>query len=109
MSIESVVRETLLPIVPIVEPQSYDGKALEYIVFTYTELPALDADGRPGALRYLLSISWYLPRGVNPREKKRQIAEELWAAGMTYPSVTDASDDAGQHYVFECEASDGDF
>lgn len=106
MSVERTVRGALLPIVPVVEPHSYDGKALEYIVFSYTEIPALDADGRPGALRYLLSISWYLPWGVNPREKKRQIAEELWAAGCTYPSVVDASDEDGQHYIFECEALD---
>lgn len=108
ISIESVVRTSLLPIVPIVEPHRYDGEALEYITFNYTELPGLHADGRPGALRYLLQIHWYLPHGTNPNEKKRQIAEELWAAGLTYPSVVDASDDDGQHYVFECEgASNG--
>lgn len=108
MSMDSLVRAALLPIVPIVQPQQYDGEALEYITYVCTTLPELPAEGRPAALRYLLQISWYLPHGVNPNEKKRQIAEELWAAGLTYPSVTDASDEEGQHYVFECEgAEDG--
>ena len=109
MSMDSLVREALLPLVPIVEPHSYDGEELEYITFQSTVLPEIHADGHPRALRHLLQVHWFLPRRVNPNAKKRAIAEELWAARLTYPSITDASDEEGQHYVFECEgAENGD-
>lgn len=106
MSIDSLVRSALLPIVPIVQPHQYEGEALEYVTYNYVTIPDVPAESRPAALRYLLQIGWWLPHGVNPNEKKRQIAEELWAAGLTYPSITDASDEDGQHYVFECEGAD---
>lgn len=107
MSLNQRIRAALLPIVPIVEPNRYDGEALEYITFRYDTLTEISAEGRPGALRHLVTVNWYLPNGVNPAGKKRQIAEELWAAGLTYPQVVDASDEEGQHYAFECEAADG--
>ena len=46
---------------------------------------------------------WFLPAKVNPLERKRQLRQALIAAGFTAPTITPASDDDGQHYVFECE------
>lgn len=104
MSVDQLIREALTPIVPAVSPNRYDGEATEYITFIDTILPELDADDKPHALRHLLLINWWLPHGVNPNTKKRLIAERLFGAGCTYPSVTPIPDDDGQHYAFECEA-----
>ena len=113
MSIEKRVRDALLPIVPVVEPLRYDGDALIYITFSYDELGEVFAEGQAQELRYLLSIRLHLPlrptqggESVNPRAYKRQIKAALVAAGCTTPNITDASDDGGQLYVFECEAVD---
>ena len=113
MSIEKRVRDALLPIVPVVEPLRYDGDALTYITFSYDELGEVYAEGQAQELRYLLSVRLHMPlrptqggESVNPRAYKRQIRAALSAAGCTTPNVTDASDDAGQLYVFECEAVD---
>ena len=111
MSIEARIRAALLPIVPIVEPDRYSGEATTYIVFRYDEIPALHCANRGSMVRYVLSISLYLPlrpraagESTNPRALKRRIKAALEAAGCTTPSITDASDDEGRLYVFECEA-----
>ena len=114
MSLEARLREQLLPIVPVVKPQRYDGDALEYIVLRITVVPDLHAESQPRAFRCLVSVHWYLPlrleaypsEGINPLERKKQIASAIRAAGCTWPSIEDASDDNGQHYVFECEGMD---
>lgn len=111
MSIESRVRAALLPIVPIVESDYYMGKATTYIVFRFDEIPALHCRNRGGETRYLLSVSLYLPlrptevgESSNPRTLKRQIKTALEDAGCTTPTITDASDELGRLFVFECEA-----
>lgn len=106
MSINSKIRKALLPLVDTVVPSEYSGEKLEYIVFTDTVVPEVPAEGRPGVLRHLLLINWYFPKGVNPLEKKRAIAEELWSAGFTYPSITELEEENGQHFAFECEGKE---
>jgi hypothetical protein len=114
MSIDATIRTALTPIVPIVKPIVYAGTELEYIVFNYTELPALHADNRPHAIRYLVQLHWFAPWrtesgvAINPNVKKKQIKQALANADFTYPRVINASDDEGQHFVFEFEAVDGD-
>lgn len=111
MSIEARIRAALLPIVPIVEPDRYTGEATTYIVFRYNEIPALHCANRGSMVRYILSISLYMPlrpkaagESSNPNRLKRQIKAALEEAGCTTPSITDASDDDGRLFVFECEA-----
>ena len=66
------------------------------------------AEGMPSVIRNPVILNWYLPVGVNPLEKKKIMCRALAAAGFTYPSVTNASDEGSQHFVFECEWADGD-
>ena len=108
MSIDVTIRNAITPIAPIVKPNIYTGSETEYIVFNYSELPTLHADGRPHAIRYLVQVHWYLPLKTNPNTKKKQIKNALHGAGFTYPSTTNASDGEGQHFVFEMEGFDGD-
>ena len=51
-------------------------------------------------------VHWFLPAGINPEEKLTQISRALAQLG-TYPTVEDASDLTGQHFVFEMQAADG--
>lgn len=88
-------------------PNQYTGKALEYITWKYNEIPELFADSEPGAARYMVMVNYYLPAQKNPRSMKRRIRAALVAAGCLLPTITNASDKEGQHYVFECEAVDG--
>lgn len=107
MSIDEKLQKALTPIVPTVEPHISEDTALEYIGFLYNEYPRLHADGRPRARLFSLQVHWFLPLDENPNTKKRQIEAALMAAGCTAPSIVDASDEKGQHYIFECEAKEG--
>lgn len=107
MSVETKLRTALTPIEEIVKPNLYDGPETEYIVFNYDELGNMWADDRPRAILYRVMVHLYLPHGETPLTKKRRICEALFAAGATWPEVTNASDRDGQHYVFECEMQEG--
>ena len=107
MSLEETIKTALQPLVQVVVPNVYTGDQLEYIVFNYDEL-FFYAESTAKERRCLVQVHWYLPQKVNPRQKKRQIANALADAGFTYPTINDASDGDGQHYVFECEYADGD-
>lgn len=90
-----------------VYPNAYTGEQLEYIVWAYTELPAVFADSAPRAARYLVQAHYYLPHKKSPSGMKQVLRWALFRTGCTWPSITNASDEEGQHYVFECEYTDG--
>lgn len=108
MTVNEVLRDAVQSIVPICDPDNYSGDSAEYCTFDYTEVPDSFGDDMPQAIRYLVSLHWHLPTGVNPIAKKRQIRKALLAAGFSAPTVTNASDADGKHYVFECEYLDGE-
>ena len=102
-SVEQRIRDALLPIVPVVEPLLYKGSAKTYIVFNYDSIGAVFAESTLAEQRELIQVHLYLPHGKNPVSLKRRIAVALVKAGATYPMITSAGDDQGQHYVFETE------
>ena len=101
--IDERLRAALLPSGLPVFPNLYTGDALEYLVTNYTMLPALQAGDRPGAARYLVQVHYYLPHKKNPNAVIEALCKALHAAGFTAPSVQNAADGSGQHYVLECE------
>ena len=104
--IDTRIRTALAPLGLPVEPNEYEGEAMEYLSYRYSELGAVHADGDPNAIRYILDLHWYLPRGQNPENGKNRIRHLLHAAGTTWPNIVNASDKESQHYVFECEIAD---
>jgi hypothetical protein len=114
VSLNTIIRAAITPIVPECVPDQYTGAATEYCTFNYTELPDAFGDEMPGAIRYLVQLHYFCPyigkngSYFNPYTKKKQLKNALLNAGFTYPSVTNASDADGQHYALECEYSDGD-
>jgi hypothetical protein len=104
------LRQALLPLVPIVEPDAYGGPDEEYIVFRVSEIPVFFGDNEPEYFRCLISINWYLPRYLtaDPLKKKRAIRQALVEAGFTHPTVTPIGDENGPAWCFETEAIDGD-
>ena len=103
MSINSIIRTAVLPIVPICEPHLYDGTATEYCTFNYTRYPDDFADDSPRAIGHSVQLHYCLPLNQNPNTKLNQLADALFAAGFVYPNIVDATDDVGQHYVLETE------
>lgn len=88
-------------------PHVYTGTLLRYVVWNYSVLPALWADSRPRAARYLVQVHFYLPHKEDARETILALQRALADAAFTWPALTDAADADGQHWVLECEYVDG--
>lgn len=94
---------TILPLFPNV----YTGEELSYLVYNYYVLPEVFADSVAHAARYSIQLHLYLPQKVNPNPTKLSIINACIANNFTFPSMTNASDGDGQHYVFEFEYVNG--
>ncbi len=104
MSINSRIVVALDGLTP--SPVSADtkkGNAAEYIVFNYTTIPADYGDDEAGHYRLLVQVDLFAPHEKNTVALRREISRRLVSAGFARPSITPASDERGQHYVFEFE------
>ncbi len=110
MSIDDKLRSAIKPLVAEIAPDLYLGNAEEYCTYNYTEAPDGFGDNAAHVTRYLVQLHWFLPLKRRPHPKKKQLKRALAAVrGFTAPIVTNASDDVGQHYVFEFDAMEGGF
>lgn len=108
MSLDSKIISALTSACADIQPNRYTGTAKTYMVFNYYEMPTVHAEGKPNVIRYSVQVHYYCPHGTNPNTKKSDIAKKIWEMGCaTYPSITNASDNTGQHYVFEFEYLEG--
>lgn len=92
-----------LPVIPGVDTGSLE----RCITFNYDLIPAQFAGNRPAFYRALVQIHLLLPLPENSVGRRMEIAAALAEAGLTWPEIIDATDEHGQHYVFECEAITG--
>lgn len=107
--IDSKIRAAVKPLVGVCVPDLYTGDAGEYCTFNFNELPAGFGDNVPHVIRYLVQVHWFLPLKKRPQPTKKALRRALMAVrGFTAPEIINASDEMGQHYVFEFEAVDGD-
>ena len=104
MTVDERSKTALSTYVSEIQPNIYKGTSLEYIVYNYHEYGDCYAESAPGEYRCMVQVHWYLPHGVNPNTKKKQIRNALIAAGFAYRSTVNASDKDSQHYTFECVA-----
>lgn len=86
----------------------YPGDDAEYCTINCVDMPDSFGDDRPAVARHLVQVHWFAPYGDNPTKRKRALCAALIQAGCTYPEITDASDENGMHFTFECEYLDGD-
>lgn len=101
MNLDERIRTALDGVCNVVVPQVYTGAETEYIVFNYSEYPLVFADDEPQTIGYSVQVHLFMPLKPNPNAKKDSIKNALFAAGFTYPSIQDVTDDEGQHYVFQ--------
>ena len=105
-NVEEAVKRAVSPLFPC-EAGTYTGTALEYVTWTVYQLPQVYGEHGPAAARYPVMVHYWLPHGKNPNPGKLRISKALFDQGFTWPSVTNASDGDGQHYVFECNYVNG--
>lgn len=108
MTVDEALVFAIEPIVPEVAPQVYEGSATEFCTYNHTDIANLFADGRPGVIVYLVQVHYCAPIGQDCWRKLVNLKNALFNVGCTYPTVEDASDKNGQHYVLECQYKDCD-
>lgn len=106
MSCDEAINDAFAEILPLY-PNVYTGDELTYLVYNYYVLPEVFAESVSHASRYSIQLHLYLPQKVNPNALKLSIIGACVNNGFTYPSMTNSSDDEGQHYVFEFEYVNG--
>lgn len=102
MSLNSIMIEALESVAPVY-PDSYNGDKLTYIVFNYSTRGAIFADDAPGCELYAVQVHYFCPSGVSSLSARETIKNQLFLNGFTWPEEINATDDEGQHFVFECE------
>lgn len=87
--------------------ESYNGPEAEYLVFNYTEIPDDFGDDEPGHYRQLIQVHLFSTPERDITGLRRKIRRRIIGAGFTAPTVVPASDQNGQHLVFEFEGVEG--
>ena len=106
MNIDERIRAAVLPIVPICEPDFYDGEETTYCTFNMNEVPTGFGNNRARGVRYLIQLHLFAPGWPNPpstRKVRWDLCRAILDAGFTAPHVENASDRDEQHYVLEFE------
>lgn len=106
MSCDEAINAAFGDILPLF-PNVYTGEELAYLVYNYYVIPEVYANSVSHASRYSIQLHLYLPQKTNPNTLKLSIINACIDNGFTYPSMTNASDRDGQHYVFEFEYCNG--
>lgn len=107
MTVNERIRAALLPFGDPVFAAVATGDVQRYYAFNYTTLGADYADNDPSHERYLIQVHFFCPNSYDTVERVKQTKRSLRSAGMTWPEMTNASDENGQHVVFECEYAEG--
>lgn len=104
------IRAAAEPLVAVCVPDLYTGDEKEYCTYNYNEIPTAFGNGRPHAMRYLVQVHWFLPLKRRPHPKKKKLCRALGVMQrcVTWPTIENASDELGQHYVYEFQAVDGE-
>lgn len=78
-----------------------------YYTFIVQSFGDAYGDDEPGCERWLAQVHLFAPLAENCILRAAQTKKALFEAGFTWPSMVDATDQDGQHYVFECETAAG--
>lgn len=106
MNVNSLIINTLSPLVPDVVPNKYTGTATTYIVFNCEDdRGEVFADNMPITDVVYLMIHLFCPMSFNYHTLKKQIRSRLFKAGFSYPTIQIFYEEDTQmnHIVFQCE------
>lgn len=111
VSVEARVKAALDPFGdPVEKSQLYaaaGSRPPRYYTFSCESFGDDYGDDEPGCERWLVSVHLFAPLAENCVARVRETKRALSAAGFTWPQYTDATDQYGQHHVFECQTVGG--
>lgn len=77
-----------------------------YYTFSCRSFGAAFGDDAPGCELWLVMVHLFAPLTENCVQRVGQTKQALLDAGFTWPQYTDATDQDGQHHVFECKTAE---
>lgn len=107
MSVNEAILAAVTPTVPEIASGQYPGESDTYCTFNYTEHPSKFGDDDPDAALFDVQVHLFLPHNRNSLALRRGIRNGLIAQDFTHPTIYNMSDNEGQHFVFECEYTEG--
>lgn len=107
MSINKIIKQAIEPIIPVCVPEFYGGDDDVYTTFNISTIGDDFGDDAPAHEVNFVQVHLFAPFGFNTVDCRKKIKRALFDAGLTWPSVEDATDGDGQHFVFEGEIATG--
>ena len=110
MTLNERIIAVVTPIVPVCVPdllvtEAGETPPEEYCTFNYNELADALGDNRAHAMRALVQLHYLAPLKANTVATRRALWQAIAAVdAFSAPDITNATDQAGQHYVYEFEA-----
>ncbi len=103
MSANEIIRGALAPTGLTCVPDTHVPGAGTYYTFTVYTVPTAWGNNSPDAEICSVSVHLWGPSKDNLLALRAKTRRLLHNAGMTWPSEIDASDEDGQHYLYECQ------
>ncbi len=105
MTLDDLIIKTVSPVVKPVVPDIYTGESGSYCTFNYTELPEGIGDNCAALTRALVQVHYFAPLKASTLAVRRALRDAISAVDdFTLPSIENATDVTGQHYVLEFDA-----
>lgn len=105
MTLDDLIIKTVSPVVKPVVPNLYTGESVRYCTFDYTELPDGIGDNRAALTRALVQVHYFAPLRESTIKTRHALRDAIAAVDdFTLPSIENATDETGQHYVLEFDA-----
>lgn len=110
MTLNEKIIDVVTPIVPVCVPDLLVTEAGEtpperYCTFTYTELPDGLGDNWAALTRALVQVHYFAPLKASTLAVRHALRDAIAAVDdFTLPSIENATDETGQHYVLEFDA-----
>ena len=110
MTLNEKIIAVVSPVVPVCVPDLLVTKPGEtpperYCTFNYPELPDGLGDNRAALTRAVVQVHYFAPLKASTLAVRRALRDAIAAVDdFTLPSIENATDETGQHYVLEFDA-----
>lgn len=110
MTLNERIIAVVSPVVPVCVPDLLVTEAGEsppekYCTFNYTELPEGIGDNAAHLTRALVQVHYFAPLKASTLAARHALRDAIAAVdNFTLPSIENATDETGQHYVLEFDA-----
>ena len=105
MTLDDIIIKTVSPVVKPVVPNLYTGESVRYCTFNYSEMPEGIGDNAAHLTRAVVQVHYFAPLRESTIKTRRALRDAIATVdNFTLPSIENATDETGQHYVLEFDA-----